>query len=132
MNMEFGNRLMELRKSEGITRDELANELNMSVNTLRNYENGLREPGHSFVIQMAKRFHVTTDFILGVSNEMKSAQAMISSDAEQLEPDERELVADYRLLNENGKEAARSAVHGFTLAPNYKKSSESKFLEENA
>lgn len=129
MNMEFGNRLMELRKSEKLTRDELAKELSMSVNTLRNYENGLREPGHQFVIQMAKRFHVTTDFILGVTNDVKSSPVSKEPEAEELKPDERELVADYRQLNAGGKEAARNAIHGFTMIPDYKKSSESNFLE---
>lgn len=103
MNTDFGNRLMGLRKSEGLTRDELAHELNMSVNTLRNYENGSREPGHSFVIQMAKRFHVTTDFILGVSSKMEKSPAPAKAETRE-SLDEKRLVTNYHDLNKEGKQ----------------------------
>lgn len=68
MNNVFGARLMELRKNRGITREDLANIFKMSVNTLRNYENGSREPGHQFIIRVAKYFDVTTDYLLGVDD----------------------------------------------------------------
>ena len=50
MESIFGKRLIAIRKKNGLTRDDLAEKIGMSVNTLRNYENGTREPGHRFII----------------------------------------------------------------------------------
>lgn len=105
INSEFGKRLAELRKSEGLTREELANELDMSINTLRNYENGLREPGHNFVIQMANRFNVTTDYILGLTSkdgDNLSDVTIVSNN--ELESREKSLIFNYRQLNPEGQE----------------------------
>lgn len=73
MNNVFGTRLMELRRNRGITRENLADIFEMSANTLRNYENGSREPGHQFIIRVAKYFDVTTDYLLGVGNEQEKS-----------------------------------------------------------
>lgn len=67
--MAVGDRIMLLRKERGYSRTEFANKIGIPGTTLRNYELGVREPGHSFLIQMAKEFGVTTDFLLGISDE---------------------------------------------------------------
>lgn len=65
--MTVGDRLKALRKEAGYTRVELANILDMPQTTLRNYENDVREPGHDFLIKIAKEYNVTTDYLLGLS-----------------------------------------------------------------
>lgn len=65
--MTVGDRLKALRKEAGYTRVELANKLNMPQTTLRNYENDVREPGHDFLIMIAKEFNTTTDYLLGLT-----------------------------------------------------------------
>ena len=67
----LGARIIELRKKNGISREELAKEFDIPYTTLRNYENGLREPGHVFLVKVALKFHVTTDYLLGVDNKRK-------------------------------------------------------------
>ena len=62
--MSIGTQLTKLRNAKGITRVQLAEELNIPMTTLRNYEQGEREPGHKFLIKAAQYFGVTTDFIL--------------------------------------------------------------------
>lgn len=66
LNKEIGKKIIDLRKSKGYTRDDLAKKIGMSPNTLRNYENGLREPGHQFIKEIANHFGVTSDFLLGL------------------------------------------------------------------
>lgn len=46
--MTFGERLIDLRKTRKYTREALAEELNISKYTLRNYELSVNEPGSSF------------------------------------------------------------------------------------
>ncbi len=66
-------RLVEIRTKHGYSRKELADTLNIPYRTLTNYENGEREPGHSFVITIAQFFNVSTDYILGVEPKIKKA-----------------------------------------------------------
>ena len=54
-------RLVKIRKEKGYTRKELSDLLGIPYRTLTNYENGEREPGHSFIVRIAKEFNVTTD-----------------------------------------------------------------------
>ena len=65
--MTVGDRIKSLRSEAGYTRVELAEKLNMPQTTLRNYENNAREPGHDFLVKIAKEFNVTTDYLLGLS-----------------------------------------------------------------
>lgn len=62
--MSIGSQLTKLRNEKGLTRVQLAEELNIPMTTLRNYEQDEREPGHKFLIKAAQYFGVTTDFIL--------------------------------------------------------------------
>lgn len=62
--MSIGTRLVELRNKKGLTRVQLASELNIPMTTLRNYEMDAREPGHKFLLEASSYFGVTTDYIL--------------------------------------------------------------------
>lgn len=61
-------RLVEIREKNGYTRKRLAEELGRPYRTVTNYETGEREPGHEYIIEIAKKFGVTTDYILGTSD----------------------------------------------------------------
>lgn len=122
-------RLKQFRSEIKLSQRDFASSIGLNLSTYNNYETGAREPSSDFWIAISKKYNVSIDFLLGLTNENFP---VVEPQKGGLEPDEHDLVADYRLLNASGKEAARSAVHGFTLAPNYKKSTESKFFEENA
>ena len=66
--MSIGERIAELRKEKGFTRKTFAEYLDISQFTLRNYENDVHEPGHSFILQVARTFNVSTDYILGLTD----------------------------------------------------------------
>ena len=62
--MSIGSKLIELRNKKGLTRVQMAEELNIPHTTLRNYETDAREPGHKFLLEVSRYFGVTTDYIL--------------------------------------------------------------------
>lgn len=67
----LSKRLIEVRKSNGYTRKRLAEELNRSYRTITNYETGEHEPGHKYLIEIAEKFGVTTDYLLGLSDDLR-------------------------------------------------------------
>ncbi len=86
-NLEIGNRIAELRKEKGVSRVQFAQQIGIPSTTLRNYETGVREPGHSFIVQMAKEFNVSTDYLLGLTdnrspNETKKSPEPAVTDSE--------------------------------------------------
>lgn len=78
--MTVGDRLKNLRKEAGITRAKMAERLNMPYTTLRNYEDGSREPGHDFLIKYAKEFNVTTDYLLGLVEKKEATDKNIDGE----------------------------------------------------
>lgn len=88
---ELSKRLTKIREEHGYKRTELAEALEMPYRTVTNYETGEREPGHSYIIKIAKLFNVTTDYILGLENETSSPY--------QEEPERSELVSKDELVN---------------------------------
>lgn len=64
----FGDLLSELRRDKKMTQDDLAKVLFVSPGTISNYENNILFPDVPKLIQMAKYFGVTTDYILGLSS----------------------------------------------------------------
>lgn len=101
-----GKRVMELRKEHGYNRDLFAAKLGIPPTTLRNYELGIHEPGHSFIIQMAKEFSVSTDYLLGLSEDRKPHYPTHDDDVEVSEA-EMELVRGFRRLDAHGKRVVR-------------------------
>ena len=69
--MTIGERIVEQRKKLGMTRVQLAQDLNIPHTTLRNYETDQREPGHKTLISLSQRFGVTTDYLLGMEKDVE-------------------------------------------------------------
>ncbi|MBI5189914.1 MAG: helix-turn-helix transcriptional regulator [Nitrospirae bacterium] len=62
-NKEFGSRLKELIKQEGLSQRDFAASMNMPLSTLATYCSG-RVPDSSILVDIAEHFGVTTDFLL--------------------------------------------------------------------
>lgn len=62
---EFGIRLEDLRTERGLTREEMANMLNISYSAYTNYENAKREPNFETIVKLADFFQVSVDYLLG-------------------------------------------------------------------
>lgn len=74
----IGNRIEELRKSQGLTQQVFADILNIQRVALTYYENGTRQPPIDVIVSIALYFGVSSDWLLGLSdvkssdNDMKS------------------------------------------------------------
>lgn len=99
--MSVAERLVEIREKSGYTRKKLADELGRPYRTITKYETGEREPGHSYIVEIAKKFGVSTDYILGASDVMtletkkapSVAEAALGENHISLEESDRLLVA---------------------------------------
>lgn len=61
-------RIRDLREDEDKTQIEIADYLNMQRSVYRRYETGEREIPVWAVIKLAQLYHVTTDYLLGLSD----------------------------------------------------------------
>jgi len=69
----FSKRLKKLRKKNKVTLDELAREIDITKTTISRYENEKRVPKMDTVKKIADYFNVTTDYLIGNTDEKKSA-----------------------------------------------------------
>ena len=63
-----GERLLDLRKDAGLTQDELAAILNINKHSISSYERDKSEPPDAIKIAIAQYFHVSTDYLLGLTD----------------------------------------------------------------
>lgn len=71
--MSLGTRIRSLRKANQITQEELGKYLGVSKVSISGYENDTREPDMQSLAKLAKKFNVTTDYLLGVNQAPKWA-----------------------------------------------------------
>lgn len=67
--MKWYEKLKELRAESGLTQKELAAKLSITRSAYSLYELGTREPSIAVLIDMAKFFEVTLDYLVGISDE---------------------------------------------------------------
>ena len=65
----IGKRLKELRQEKHLLQKELANKVNLSQQTISLYESGKRQPDYATLERLADFFEVTTDYLLGRTNQ---------------------------------------------------------------
>lgn len=104
--MNFGERLTELRILNGYSkRNEFADKLGIPSTTLRNYETGTREPGHTFLKQISEMFNVSVDYLLGLTDEKEVLNSF------RLKTAEYEHIKKYRDLDDLGKEHVNTILN---------------------
>jgi len=62
----IGERLRELRKSNGVTQEELADVIGVKKSTISLYENNRSDPADEYKIGIAKYFNISLDYLIGV------------------------------------------------------------------
>lgn len=67
----IGYRISKARRHMNINQKELAKRANIVEGSLSRYENDIREPKAAALIQIADALNVSTDYLLGVSDEME-------------------------------------------------------------
>ena len=62
------DRIKALREARGWTQAELARKMNMTRNGINSWEQGLSMPSPHSLVDLARLFSVSTDYLLGVEN----------------------------------------------------------------
>ena len=68
---KFSNRLISLRKEHGLTQEGLAKIIGKTRSTVSGYETEGKEPELETICLLAHYFGVTTDYLLGLTEERK-------------------------------------------------------------
>ena len=69
--VDFGNVLKTLRLKENMTQSQLAQKLGVTKSVISAYETGLRMPSYDILINIAKIYNVSTDYLLGLEHKQK-------------------------------------------------------------
>ena len=64
----LGKRINELRIAHGWNQVQLAEKLNISKQTVSNWENDNIQPSIEMLVRLSKLLHVSTDYLLGLDN----------------------------------------------------------------
>lgn len=86
----FQERLKFLRKEKNLTIEELAKKLGSAKSTISRYENGLREPKKDFLELLCSYFDVSTDYLLGKTDE-RNIDTKVSNDIDEEKDLEEEI-----------------------------------------
>lgn len=100
-------RLKALRKEAGLTQTQVANQIKVAQNSYSNWEKGIRQPLMPTIEKLAELFNVSTDYLLGNSNE-KKAYHMIS---------EKQAIYDISKIDEDKLDKAIEKSLGFNGKP---------------
>ena len=78
--VDFGNTLKTLRLKERYTQAQLAQKLGLTKSVISAYETGLRLPSYDILINIAKIFNVSSDYLLGIENKREIDLSGLSED----------------------------------------------------
>ena len=79
------NRIRTLREDRDLRQIDVSNATGIDQKTLSNYETGKSNPDSFAIIKLAEFFNVTTDYLLGVSEENFYNKDNLFSSLEQIE-----------------------------------------------
>lgn len=109
------NRLRFLRNENGESLEKIAKYLNVTIQTISNYETGKRDMTPDTILKLAEYFGVSTDYLLGKSDIRHPGkqiddvlnEAMIGmskSDYEKLTETQKKQIRDFALFVKNQSE----------------------------
>lgn len=75
----FAMRIKRERQKRGWTQVEFANRLNLSKQTINNWESGRRTPDPSTVVAISELLDVSTDYLLGKKNNTPLTQEHLTT-----------------------------------------------------
>ena len=113
--MVFGERIKHLRTERKWTQEYVCEKLNISSGALSRYETSMYEPKSlELVKDFADLFEVTTDYLLGKTNERNSNNSdspeirAIARDVAKLKPEKKELFKNsLKQMSDEADEASK-------------------------
>lgn len=61
-------KIKQLREKNNLTQSALAKKLNITRSSVNAWEMGISVPSTTLIVELAKLFHVSTDYLLGVDS----------------------------------------------------------------
>lgn len=97
------NRIRELRKNRGMNQEALASFIGVSQQTISKIERNTDSLSVDILIRLSDQFNVTTDYLLGLSDEKRniSTERRVRDKLEEY----HDFVGEYEKLNEYNKKA---------------------------
>lgn len=68
MNLNFGERIRNLREDRDLTQSELGAQVNMTQRKISYIERGKYEPSIEDIVSLCKFFDVSSDYLLGLND----------------------------------------------------------------
>ena len=65
---EFTDKIKALRKDRNLTQKQLAAELGLNERNYQHYEAGTQKPSYDGIVNLAKFFQVSADYLLGLTD----------------------------------------------------------------
>ena len=81
---KFSTNLSKLRNERGLSQRQAAAELGLSQALLSHYETDAREPKFEFVLKACDYYSVTSDYILGRTNERRDGATKFSAEISEI------------------------------------------------
>lgn len=100
------NRIKQLREEHHMTQIRLSVALEVSQETISAYESGKHYPSVTSLLKLSHIFHVSCDYILGLTDCRYPLQSQPYSSKEQL------LISKWNLLNEHQQELLIAYLDG--------------------
>ena len=100
----IGQIIRELRREMDCTQNKLADVLGVTQDSISLWENDKRIPDTQYIVEMAKFFDVTTDYLLGLTDEYKNVRfGKEGNQPRYLAPAEEALLKKYREMSAKEK-----------------------------
>ena len=96
------NNIATVRKFRGLTQEQAAEMLGVSIGTYRNWEQGKNNPGRSSLLKLRDLYRATADQLLIPGCPLPGQTAIATED--NLSIEETELVENYRICASEAKE----------------------------
>lgn len=97
----IGARIKKCRQENKFSQEDLANKLNMKRSNVANYESGRVVPPGNALLEMSNIFNVTTDYLLGSTNDPYSKVSLEDNDLKQIQRQRNRLTGKDRERMEN-------------------------------
>ena len=64
----MGEKLKSLRIEKKLTQKQVADRIGLAISAVSSYESGTRYPSYDVLVKLARIFHVSTDYLLGMTD----------------------------------------------------------------
>ena len=64
----MGEKLKTLRIEKKLTQKQVADRIGLAISAVSSYESGTRFPSYDTLVKLSRIFHVSTDYLLGMTD----------------------------------------------------------------